>query len=75
MPIFEHRWLIRLTGFPDVDPQDNNKQGGEGDTDGVGNGGTAAILDPIGQGATGNSESGAEPDKVYSVAPETLALL
>jgi hypothetical protein len=59
----------------DVDPQDNNKQGGEGDADGVGDDGTAAILDPIGQGATGNSASSAELDKVYSVAPETLALL
>jgi hypothetical protein len=45
------------------------------DADGVGGGGTAAILDPLGQGAMGNSASGAEPDKVYSVAPETLALL
>jgi hypothetical protein len=62
-------------GDSDVDPQDNIEQEGEGDADGVGDGGTAATSDPIGQGATGNSASGAEPDRVYSVAPETLALL
>jgi hypothetical protein len=62
-------------GDSDVNPQDNNEQGGEGDADGVSDGGMAAILDPIGQGAMGNSASGADPDKVYSVAPETLALL
>jgi hypothetical protein len=62
-------------GDSDIDPQDNNEQGGEGDADGVGDGGTAAISDPLGQGATGDSTSGAEPVKVYSVAPETLALL
>jgi hypothetical protein len=60
----------------DIHPQDNNEQGGKGDAaDGVGDGGMAAISEPLSQGATGNSASSAEPDKVYSVAPETLALL